>query len=122
MPKIQLAQFEDADELLSENYLALMIGMVLDQQITIEKAFRGPFDLAERVGHMPTASEIASMDSAKLEEIFKGPPALHRFPGSMATRVQNFCQMIVDEYDGDVELIWRDVKQGEELYKRIKAL
>ncbi len=122
MTDLHLAQDPQADALISSDFLALMIGMVLDQQITIEKAFRGPFDLSARIGHMPTAAEIASMDPHKMAEIFKGPPALHRYHGSMASRVQSFCQMIVDQYNSDCENIWKDVKSADELVKRVKAL
>jgi uncharacterized HhH-GPD family protein len=100
----------------------VLLGLVLDQQITMEKAFTSPLVLAQRLGHEPSATELADFDPAALLEIFATPPALHRFPKAMATRVQEVCRVIADQYDGDVAALWRDVPTGAELYKRIFAL
>ena len=111
-----------ADKLLTEDPLALVIGMCLDQQIPLERAFKGPYDLAERLKRPLDAGRIASMDPARLAEIFSQKPALHRFPGSMAARVQSLCQYLLDHYDGDAAQIWEGAKDGEELRKRIGKL
>lgn len=117
-----LSQREDADALLERDPLALLIGMVLDQQIPLEKAFTSPLVLTERMGHDLDAREIAGYDPDALVELFATPPALHRFPRSMALRVQEVCQALVERYDGDVTAVWRDVQDGRELLKRLKAL
>ena len=111
-----------ADALLSKDPLALLMGMVLDQQIPLEKAFKGPYDLKRRIGGKLDAKRIATMDEAELEEHFKKPPALHRFPAANAKRVQELCQIVVDEYGGKADRIWKDAKDGEELLRRVKAL
>ena len=90
----------EADRLLETDPLALLIGLVLDQQVKMEKAFNGPYDLRERLGHLD-AAKIASMDPQKLDAVFRQRPALHRFPGNMARRVQQLCQVIATEYGGD---------------------
>src|SRR5271170_7158510 len=96
----------EADALLSEDPLALLIGMVLDQQIPLERAFSSPRDLQERLGGKLDAGTIASMDPAKLVAIFSERPALHRFPASNAERVQQLCQIIVNDYAGEASRIW----------------
>ena len=110
-----------ANQLLETDPLALLIGMVLDQQVKMEKAFAGPYDLKQRLGHLD-ARKIAAMDPAELDAIFRQRPALHRFPGSMARRVQALCQAVVQDYGGDAGAVWRDVKDGDELAARIKKL
>lgn len=120
-----LSQREDADALLERDPLALLVGMVLDQQIPLEKAFTSPYVLTERLGHEGRAldaREIAEYDPDALIELFATPPALHRFPKSMGQRVQEVCRAIVERYDGDVTAIWADVTDGKELLKRLKAL
>ncbi|MFI1989195.1 HhH-GPD-type base excision DNA repair protein [Actinoplanes sp. NPDC020271] len=112
----------DANALLDRSPLAVLLGLVLDQQITMEKAFTSPLVLAQRLGHEPTATELADFDPEALLEHFATPPALHRFPKAMAARVQEVCRVIADQYDGDVEALWRDAPTGAELYKRIFAL
>jgi uncharacterized HhH-GPD family protein len=112
----------EANELLSRDPLALLIGMTLDQQDKLEKAFTSPYVLAQRLGHEPTAHEIAGFDTEELIAIFAKPPALHRFPKAMAARVQEVCRMLVAQYDGDAAGLWRDVADGRELVKRIAAL
>ncbi|BEP15635.1 HhH-GPD-type base excision DNA repair protein [Acidothermaceae bacterium B102] len=117
-----LSQVPEADALLARSPLALLIGMVLDQQIPLEKAFTSPYVLTERLGHDLDAAELASYDPDALALLFSTPPALHRFPGSMAGRVQALCAAIVDDYDGDAAAVWTTVKDGPELFQRIKAL
>jgi uncharacterized HhH-GPD family protein len=111
----------EANELLESDPLALLIGLVLDQQVKMEKAFRGPYDLKQRLGGL-NAQQIATMDPDKLVKIFRERPALHRFPGSMAGRVQALCRVIVEEYDGDAGAVWRDARDGADLAARIKKL
>jgi uncharacterized HhH-GPD family protein len=117
-----LSQQPEADALLDRDPLALVIGMVLDQQIPLEKAFSSPYVLAERLGHMPDAAELAGMPEDELVALFSTPPALHRFPGSMAKRVQAMCQAVVEQYDGDVANLWRQAGDGRDLLKRVSAL
>jgi uncharacterized HhH-GPD family protein len=117
-----LSQQPEADALLDRDPLALVIGMVLDQQIPLEKAFSSPYVLAERLGHVPDAAEIAGMPEEDLVAIFAKPPALHRFPGSMAKRVQAMCRAVADRYDNDVTSIWTGATDGRDLLKRVGAL
>ena len=111
----------DADKLLNSDPLALLLGMLLDQQVPMEWAFIGPFLLKERMGSLD-AHTIAAMPEDEFLLIAKGPRAIHRFPGSMGKRVQAVCQVIVDEYGGDASRIWTDVANGAELRKRLEAL
>jgi uncharacterized HhH-GPD family protein len=111
-----------ADELLSREPLALLIGMVLDQQIPLEWAFKGPFVLRERLGADLDAAAIAAMDPEVLARAFSERPALHRYPGSMAKRVQELCRHIVDHHGGDAAQVWATAKTGDHLYRNIKAL
>jgi uncharacterized HhH-GPD family protein len=111
-----------ADELLNTDPLALLVGMLLDQQVPMEWAFLAPFRLKERMGGTLDAKTIATMDTDELIALFKGPPALHRFPGSMAKRVQELCRVIVDDYDGDASRVWTEAASGEELFGRLTAL
>jgi uncharacterized HhH-GPD family protein len=120
--KICLAQNPDADKLLSASPLALLIGMVLDQQIPLEWAFTGPYTLTQRLGRDLDAADLADRDPDALAKVFATPPALHRFPGSMAGRVQEMCRVLVEQYDGDPERVWSDVTDGKELLKRIEGL
>ena len=119
---LMLSQQPEADALLDRDPLALVIGMVLDQQIPLEKAFSSPWVLAERLGHVPDAAEIAGMDEDTLVAVFSKPPALHRFPGSMGQRTQALCQYLVDHHDGDAGAVWRGVDDGRELVERVRAL
>jgi uncharacterized HhH-GPD family protein len=111
----------EADRLLETDPLALLIGLVLDQQVKMEKAFIGPYDLRQRLGHLD-ATRIASMDPGELDEVFRRRPALHRFPGNMARRVQQLCLVVAADYRGDAGAVWRDVPSGEELSRRISRL
>ena len=121
-PKLALSQDPEADKLLSKDPLALLIGMVLDQQIPLEWAFKGPHLLKQRLGGRLDAAEIADADPDFLVKVFSERPALHRFPGSNAKRVQDLCRIIVDEYGGKAANVWKTAKTGDELHKRIKAL
>ncbi len=112
----------DADALLSSAPLALLIGMVLDQQVPLERAFRSPFDLQERLGSELDASVLASMDPEALAAVFGERPALHRFPKSMAGRVQELCAVIVDDYGGDPAAIWTSAADGKQLLANVKSL
>src|SRR5665213_1031520 len=103
---------DEADALLATDPLALVIGMVLDQQIPLERAFRSPFDLKERLGGSLDAGAIASMDPDALAAVFSAKPALHRYPTSMAGRVQEVCRQIVDTYGGDAAALWTSAKDG----------
>jgi uncharacterized HhH-GPD family protein len=117
---LHLAQDPDADALLSSDPLALLLGMLLDQQFPMERAFAGPALLRDRLGHDLDARELAQRTD--LVEIFTGPPAIHRYPGSMAGRVQTLCQQLVERYDGRAEGIWEGVDSGTEVLRRLKAL
>jgi uncharacterized HhH-GPD family protein len=110
-----------ANELLETDPLALLIGLVLDQQVKMEKAFAGPYELKRRLGDLDVR-RIATMDPDKLSAAFRERPALHRFPGSMANRVQALCQAIVNDYAGDAGSVWRDARDGDDLAARIKRL
>lgn len=112
----------EANDLLNRDPLALTLGMVLDQQVPLEKAFGSPYVLAQRLGHAPTAEELAGFDPEALVTLFATPPALHRFPKAMAARVQEVCRALVGTYDGDAANLWRDAADGKELVKRIGAL
>jgi uncharacterized HhH-GPD family protein len=110
-----------ANQLLETDPLALLIGLVLDQQVKMEKAFGGPYELKRRLGHLDVR-KIASMDPDKLNAVFRERPALHRFPGSMAGRVQALCKVIVEEYAGDAGSVWKQARDGDDLAVRIKKL
>jgi uncharacterized HhH-GPD family protein len=112
----------EANELLSRSPLALLIGMVLDQQVPLERAFSAPLDLVRRLGHEPTTAELADFDPVALAGIFSGRPALHRYPKAMAARVQDVARVIADQYDGEPERLWTTAKTGTELLKRVSAL
>ena len=111
-----------ANELLSRSPLALLIGMVLDQQVPLERAFSAPLNLVRRIGHEPTAAELAHFDPVALAGIFSERPALHRYPKAMAARVQDVARQIVDSYDGEPERLWTTAQTGAELLKRVSAL
>ncbi len=111
-----------ANELLQRSSLALLVGMVLDQQVPLEKAFSSPYVLEQRLGHPLDAHELAAYDPEALTELFARTPALHRFPKAMAARVQEVCRLLVDRYDGDAERVWNNAKDGKELLKRIGEL
>ncbi|WP_433121503.1 HhH-GPD-type base excision DNA repair protein [Micromonospora sp. CA-246542] len=112
----------EANRLLERSPLALLVGMVLDQQVSMEKAFSSPYVLAQRLGHDLNAAELAGYDTEALIALFATPPALHRFPKAMATRVQEVCRVLVERYDGDAALLWSGVADGPELLRRVADL
>ena len=120
---LNLATTESGNALLERDPLALLLGMLLDQQITMEKAFTSPSVLAERLGtDRLDAATIAALPPDTLLDHFRTPPALHRFPGSMATRTQQLCQALVDDWDGDAANVWKNAGTGAELVRRIGSL
>ena len=120
MPTLHLTGDADADALLSRDPLALLIGMALDQQIPMEKAFRGPLVLTERIGRGLQARDLAGRDD--LEDVFAVPPAIHRFPGSMAGRVRELCRFLVEHHGGRAQDLWEGAVDGADLLARMTAL
>ena len=112
---------DEADTLLAEEPIALLIGFALDQQVTVPTAFVGPLKLKQRLGTL-AARAIAQADPNDLEAIFREKPAIHRFPGAMAKRVQELAAVIDDEYGGHAERVWTDAADGDDLRRRIGAL
>lgn len=119
---LHLAQHAAADELLSANPLALLIAMVLDQQIPMERAFLGPYVLAQRLDGVLEAGDIATRDAAEFTTLAATEPAIHRFPASMATRIQALCRHVIAGYDGRAERVWEDAVDGADLQRRLIAL
>jgi uncharacterized HhH-GPD family protein len=119
--KLQLVQEPGADALLEANPFALLVGMLLDQQIPMEVAFGGPKKIADRIGGFDAAT-IADHDPDEFAALCSQTPAIHRFPGSMAKRVQALAQVIVDEYGGDATALWSDGASGADVLRRLKAL
>ncbi|MGW1132342.1 HhH-GPD-type base excision DNA repair protein [Streptomyces griseoluteus] len=120
---LHLAQDPDADALLGRSPLAALTGMLLDQQIPMEWAFKGPETIARRMGADDLdAHDIAARDPEEFAALLSEKPAVHRYPGSMAKRVQALCQYLVEHYAGDAEAVWRDAGSGAELLKRLEAL
>ena len=119
--RLYLTGNDDADRLLAEDPLALLIGFALDQQVTVQKAFSGPLDLKTRLGHLD-AAKIAALDPAELDRVFRDRPALHRFPGAMAGKIQELCRVIADRYGNDAGRIWREARDGPDLRARLEAL
>jgi uncharacterized HhH-GPD family protein len=122
MPTLTLTGDTDADRLLSDNAFALLVGMLLDQQIAMELAFVGPHRLAERLDGSLDPATVAATDPDDLEAHFRAKPALHRYPGSMAKRVHALAVHLVEEHDGDAREIWTGARDGRDLLKRLKAL
>jgi uncharacterized HhH-GPD family protein len=123
VPTLRLAQDAAADELLSRDPLALLLGMLLDQQFPMERAFAGPRLLADRMGVQTlSAAQIADADPELMAAWFQGPPAVHRYPGSMAARAQAVCRLLVERYDGRAEALWADAPHGKVLLKRVAEL
>ncbi len=112
---------EEANRLLASDPNALLIGFVLDQQVTVQKAFSGPKDLRERLGHLDPG-RIAAMPPDELEAVFRAKPAIHRYPGSMAGRVQALCEVISDRYTGNGSLVWTEAADAKDLVARLGAL
>jgi len=122
-PVIRLAQREQADELLGRDPFALLTGMLLDQQVPMEKAFGGPRLIADRLGADGLDPKlVADLDPESFVEVMAGPPAVHRYPRSMGGRVQELARAVSEQYDGDAAAIWRDVSTGAQLYRRLTAL
>ncbi len=120
---LHLAQDPEADELLGRSPLAALVGMLLDQQVPMEWAFKGPVTIARRLGADDLdAHEIAAHDPEAFAGLLSDKPAVHRYPGSMARRIQQLCQYLVEHYDGDAEAVWRGVDSGAGLLKRLEAL
>jgi len=111
-----------ADKLLGESSIALMIGMVLDQQVPFERAFSAPYDLQQRIGGKLSAKRLAEMDPDAVREAFTTYRALHRFPAAMAERVQRLCKIVVEDWAGKPERIWETATTGDELVQRLKGL
>jgi uncharacterized HhH-GPD family protein len=112
---------DEADALLAEQPLALLIGFVLDQQVPVQKAFSGPLELKRRIGNLD-ASAIAGMDPGELDRAFRERPALHRFPGTMAMRTQELCAAIATDYEGDAARVWNEARDGHDLQQRLLDL
>lgn len=112
---------DEADRLLVAEPLALLIGFALDQQVTVQKAFSGPLELKRRVGHLD-AARLAATDPAEIDAVFRKPPALHRFPGSMAGKVQALAGAIASDYGNAAERIWTEAADGADLHRRLLAL
>ncbi|GGO43851.1 HhH-GPD-type base excision DNA repair protein [Streptomyces lasiicapitis] len=120
---LHLAQQEEADALLSRSPLAALVGMLLDQQVPMEWAFAGPYTIAQRMGAEDLdAHDIAAYDPDAFVELLSTKPAVHRYPGAMAGRVQKLCQYLVEQYDGNAEAVWQDVTDGKELLRRLNDL
>lgn len=120
---LHLAQDPEADGLLGRSPLAALVGMLLDQQVPMEWAFKGPRTIADRLGADDLdAHEIAVLDPEAFAALLSGKPAVHRYPGSMAKRIQQLCQYLVEHYDGNAELVWKGVEDGRELLKRLQDL
>jgi uncharacterized HhH-GPD family protein len=123
VPTLRIAQDDAADELLSRDPLALLIGMLLDQQFPMERAFGAPRLLADRLGvDRLDAAALADADPERLTKVFQGPPALHRYPGSMAARTQELCRLLVERYGGRADALWADAPDGSALLKRLTEL
>jgi len=112
----------EANELLTRNPFALLIAMLLDQQVPLEKAFSSPYELVKRLGHEPTAAELAEFDPEALAAVFSERPALHRFPKAMAARTQDLARMLMQEYDGDAAAVWTTAASGRDLVARLAKL
>ena len=111
----------EADALIATDPLALLVGFALDQQVTVQKAFAGPLELRRRIGTLDAAA-IAALDPSTLESAFRERPALHRFPGSMAGRVQELCAVVAGEYGGDASRVWTEARDGADLEARLRTL
>jgi uncharacterized HhH-GPD family protein len=118
---LYFTESDEANRLIAEDPLALLIGFAIDQQVTVQQAFSGPLRLKQRIGTLDAAS-IAALDPEKLEAAFRERPAIHRFPRAMAQRVQELCAVVAEEYGGQAERIWTEATDAADLRKRIGAL
>jgi uncharacterized HhH-GPD family protein len=112
---------DEADELIAKEPFALLVGFALDQQVPVQTAFTGPLKLKQRLGTLDPG-QIAATDPGRVEAAFREKPAIHRFPGNMAKRVQDLAQVVVEDYGGDAGRVWGDAKDGEDLRRRLGAL
>jgi uncharacterized HhH-GPD family protein len=119
--RLYFTESDEANELIARDPLALLIGLALDQQVTVQTAFSGPLRLKQRLGTLD-ARELARLDPGRLEEAFRERPAVHRFPGSMAKRVHELAAIVDEEYGGDAARLWNEAGDGTELRRRIAAL
>ncbi|MDX6507723.1 MAG: hypothetical protein QOG06_2367 [Gaiellaceae bacterium] len=119
--RLHFTGIDEADELLAREPFALLVGFALDQQVTVPTAFQGPLKLKQRLGTLDPGA-IAATDPARLEEVFREKPAIHRFPGAMASRVQELAAVVANEYGGDASRLWSEASDGAELRTRISAL
>ena len=119
--RLYFTDSDEANELIARDPLALLIGFALDQQVPVQTAFSGPLKLQQRLGRLD-AEEIAGLEPERLDAVFREKPAIHRFPGTMATRVQELCRAVVSEYSGDASRVWTEAKDAEELRRRIGGL
>ena len=116
--RLHYTDSDEANALIATDPLALLIGFALDQQVPVQTAFLGPLKIKQRLGTL----EVAHLDPAKVEAAFREKPAVHRFPGSMATRVQELCALVEEEYGGDASRLWREASDSADLRKRIEGL
>ena len=116
--RLHYTDSDEANQLIATDPLALLIGFALDQQVSVQQAFAGPLKIKQRLGTL----ELANRDPTEVEAAFRETPAVHRFPGSMATRVQDLCALVDEEYGGDASRLWREASDSDELRKRISAL
>jgi len=119
--RLHFTGVDEADELIARDPFALLVGFALDQQVTVPTAFQGPWKLKQRLGTLDPGA-IAATDPARLEQVFREKPAIHRFPGAMAGRVQELAATVADEYDGDASRLWREASDSDDLRKRIAEL
>jgi uncharacterized HhH-GPD family protein len=121
-PVMPVTSNDDANKLLVTDPLALLIGMLLDQQVPMEWAFLGPYNLRDRLGGALEAAAIAAMEPDEVVQLFLAKPALHRYPAAMAKRTHALCRYLVEVHDGDAERVWTEAVDGADLLKRLKAL
>lgn len=119
--RLHFTDDDEADRLLAQSPLALLIGFVLDQQVPLQKAFAGPLELSRRIGGLD-ASRISTMDPADLDTAFRTPPALHRFPSAMASKTQQVCAIVAERYGGQAERIWNEAGDADDLRSRLREL
>jgi uncharacterized HhH-GPD family protein len=119
--RLHFTDNDEANALIAHDPLALLIGFVLDQQVSVQTAFSGPLKIQQRLGRLD-AGQLASLDPDRLELVFRERPAVHRFPGSMAGRVRELCAVVEEEYDGDAARLWNEAADAKDLKRRIEAL
>ena len=119
--RLYFTDSDEANELIARDPLALLIGFALDQQVSVQKAFAGPLVLRERLGTLDAAA-IAATEPERLEQAFRERPALHRYPGAMASRIRDLCAFVAAEHGGRAERVWTDARDGDDLRRRLGAL